>query len=294
MARDFCIIGAGTVGTALAYLLSRGPWEFVGAASRSFGSARRACKYVGDGIPADNPADLVSVVDLVFITTPDDAIADVCGDLADENSFRRGMVVAHCSGALGSDVLADSLPAGVHAGSLHPLQTFATIDSAVDLLPGTYCCLEGDERARQVLQDVVETMGARPFTIPTEKKPLYHAAAVMACNYLTVLEGMAVEMGKEAGMEEEIVLQAMMPLIRGTVQNLGDVGLPDALTGPIARGDVETVERHLTTLRENMPDLLPMYGMLGRKTVELAEEQGNIGEDAAAYLRKVMETAAQD
>lgn len=293
MSRDFCIIGSGKVGTALAYLLSGGPWEFVGAASRSFESARRACKFVGQGIPADNPVDLVSVVDLVFLTTPDDVIVEVCQRLADGGAFRGDMVVAHCSGALPSAVLADYLPKEAHAGSMHPLQTFATLDSAVDLLPGTYCGVEGDERATEVLHQVAETIGARPFTIPTENKALYHAAAVMACNYLTVLESMAVEMGEEAGMPQDICLQALMPLIRGTVENLETVGLPDSLTGPVARGDVKTVERHLDALRRKMPELLPVYGQLGQKTIALAQEQGSIDQETARVLRKMLETESE-
>lgn len=293
MSRDFCIIGSGKVGTALAYLLSGGPWEFVGAGSRSFESARRACKFVGDGIPADNAAELVSVVDLVFLTTPDDVIVEVCQTLADAGAFRAEMVVAHCSGALPSTALSDCLPEEAHAGSMHPLQTFATVDSAVDLLPGTYCCVEGDERAKEVLQQVAQTVGARSFTIPTENKSLYHAAAVMACNYLTLLQSMAVDMGEKAGMPEDMCVEAFMPLIRGTVENLEMVGLPDSLTGPVVRGDVKTVESHLEALRQKMPELLPVYNLLGQKTVALAQEQGGIDQETARIFREMFGVASE-
>jgi predicted short-subunit dehydrogenase-like oxidoreductase (DUF2520 family) len=289
MSHDFCIIGAGVVGTSLAYLLRHAGWEFLGAASRSFESARRACKFVGDGIPTGNAVDLARVADIVFITTPDDAIEGVCEELAEAEAFRDGAVVAHCSGALSSEVLAAARECGAAIGSLHPLQTLPTVERAVDLLPGSWCCIEGDPEAVERLEEAARKIKAHPLTVKTEKKPLYHAAAAVACNYLVTLEDAALRLAEEAGIAREEALEALMPLIRGTIANLEEAGPTAALTGPIARGDVETVRGHLEALRQHTPDLLPLYSVLAERTIEIAREKGTLSESQSEHLLRLLE-----
>ena len=184
----FCIVGAGKVGSALARLLSQAGWEFLGAASRSLESAERACRFAGCGRPSTDAAKLTRAADLIFITVPDDAISSVCRELAEAGGISSGAVVAHCSGAHSSSVLEDARGCGGAVGSMHPLQSFATAEQAVRLLPGAYCCIEGDPSAVEVLREAAGAMGAKVLAIPAEGKALYHAAAVMACNYLVALE----------------------------------------------------------------------------------------------------------
>lgn len=289
MPRTFCIIGAGSVGQALAYLLHHAGWTFIGAASRKFESASEACRFVGDGIPAEDKGELANAADLIFVTTPDEAIAGVCEELADQDAIRPGSVVAHCSGGLSSSILEPARKCGAHIGSLHPLQTLPDPERGVALLPQSKCCVEGDEKAVETLREVVDSLGAEAFTIPTGRKALYHAAAVMACNYLVTLESVAVRMGEEAGMESGTVLEAFLPLIRGTVTNLEDVGLPEeALTGPIARGDVATVRHHMEEIRESMPQLLPLYCELARQTVQVARTGGELDETEAEHMNRLI------
>jgi predicted short-subunit dehydrogenase-like oxidoreductase (DUF2520 family) len=132
-------------------------------------------------------------------------------------------------------------------------------------------------------------MGGRPFRIATEAKPLYHAAAVMACNYVVALEDVAVEMAAEAGLPRERALEALLPLVRGTVENLAQVGLPDALTGPIARGDVETVQRHLEALGPLGPAPNQIYRVLGRAALRVARARGGISAERAARITEMLE-----
>ena len=284
MGHTFAIIGAGKVGTALSKLLAGAGYEFLGAASRSIHSAQRACKFAGHGRAVADASELTQAADLVFITTPDDEISATCRRLSEGGAFRPGAVVAHCSGALPSTVLESAHAAGAHVGSLHPLQTLATAEQAVRVLPGSYCCIEGDAEAVRALEGVARALRMHVMTIPTEGKTLYHAAAVMACNYLVALEHAALKLSAEAGIDRAAALRAALPLIGQTVKNLADVGVPQSLTGPVARGDVETVRRHLQAIQSRLPELLGLYKLLGREAVEVALEAGTLSKERAAEL----------
>jgi len=284
----FAIIGAGKMGTALARLLSQAGYGFIGAASRSLDSARRACELVGAGEPTTDAPALTRSAGLVLLTVPDDAIARVCRELAAASAFGEGAVVAHCSGAYDSTVLAPARACGASVGSMHPLQTLATVEQAMQALPGSFCCVEGDPHAASVLSDVARAFGGRVMSIPTEGKPLYHAAAVTACNFLVALVEAALKLDEAAGIGRAEALQSLMPLVRATVDNIERVGIPQCLTGPIARGDVETTGRHLRAIGQAAPDLLPLYRALGLQTVEVALAKGTLPRERAAELREML------
>jgi len=289
--RSFAIVGPGKVGSALAKLLCRAGYRFIGAAGRRPDSARRACEFAGCGRPTTRAAEVTREAELVFITTPDDAIATVCLELAQQRALRPGAVLAHCSGALASEVLAPARGLGASVGSMHPLQSFATAEQAVQLMPGSFCCIEGDEPARGVLHEAALALGARAMSIPTEGKALYHAAAVVSCNYLVALQNAALKLAQAAGLRRAQALEALLPLIRGTVNNMERLGIPECLTGPIARGDVETVRRHLRAIESQAPSLLPLYRTLGLETVEVALAKGSLTTGAAEALRRAFRGA---
>jgi len=290
MSRSFAIVGAGKVGSALARLLSEHGYEFLGAASRSISSAEAACEFAGSGTPYTEVPPLVRPADLVFLTVPDDAIQKVCSQIARGGAFGQGQVITHCSGALDSTILSPAAEAGASVGSMHPLQSFATAEQALSILPGSYCCIEGDDTAVELLREVAHALECPPMTIPTEGKTLYHAAAVVACNFLVALEDAAVEVDGAAGINRQQALQSLMPLIQGTVKNLEEVGLPDCLTGPIARGDVETTRKHLEELQRACPEVLPLYRTLGRRTVDIGRRKGTLDKDRAKALRELFDT----
>jgi predicted short-subunit dehydrogenase-like oxidoreductase (DUF2520 family) len=284
MDRTFCIVGAGKVGTALARLLSDAGWAFVGAASRSRRSAETACQFAGTGRPTNRPADVTAEAGLVFITTPDDVIGSVCEGLAAEGAFREGSVVAHCSGALPSSVLAAARACDASVGSIHPMQSFATAEQAVRILPGSCCCVEGDAEAVTLLRHVAEALDAHVIAIATEDKPLYHAAGCVASNYLVALQHAALKLTDAASISREDAMRLLVPLVKGTAANFAEVGLPDCLTGPISRGDVETVRRHLQAIEGAAPKLLPLYRVMGRETVEVGRAKGTLSPEAASTI----------
>jgi predicted short-subunit dehydrogenase-like oxidoreductase (DUF2520 family) len=282
------IVGAGVLGTSLGMLLKRAGHEIVAVSSRTLKSARAAVKEIG-GTPAVGDVGMAPLgADLVILAVPDRAIPSVAIQLAAGGALRRGAVVAHVSGALPAGVLTGVRAAGAHAGSMHPLQSFAGVETAVASLPGTFFFLEGDPEAVDVLRSVVLSIDGRPVPIDSASKALYHAAAVAASNYVVTIVDYAAGLMSKAGVPQDVALPALLPLVQGTLRNLETVGLPGALTGPIARGDVGTVRNHLRALRRAPGDLVRLYVALARKTVEVALRKGKIEREAADALLRLL------
>ncbi len=288
MKPSIAIIGCGKVGTSLGAFLYRAGYPIAGLASRTAASVERASEVIGSGRAANDSADAAKSGEVVLITTPDDAIADACAAIAARGGFRPGHVVLHCSGALPSTLLADAAAAGAAVGSLHPLQSFAGIRVDANPFEQIIMAIEGDDHAVSSARSMADDLGAIPITIRTEGKVLYHAAAVAASNYLVTLMGMSLGMLENAGIDRQQGFSVLAPLIHGTLGNIDRVGIPDALTGPIARGDVETVAAHVRQIRNRMPDRLSLYCRMGLDTVEIALAKGGIDEAVAEDLRRVL------
>ncbi len=286
--RRIALIGAGVVGTSLAKALGGCGHAIVGVASRTEEGARRAAERLGGAPAFRRAAQAVREADLVLLTPPDRSIDLVCGEIAAEGGFRPGTLVLHASGALDSGVLRPAREAGCEVASVHPLQTFASVEAALALFAGTYFFWEGSDGAGTTVESLVRELGGIPVAIATEGKALYHAAAVVACNYLVTLAREAVALMTAAGVPAELGLPALLPLIRGTVRNLEGVGLPAALTGPIARGDAATVARHLSALQARAPAVAALYRGLGRATVGLGREKGTLTAEAAAEIDRLL------
>jgi len=277
-------IGIGVVGTALARGLSRAGYAVVAVASRRFESARRLAAAIPGCMAYPETQAVANAADLVFITTRDDAIAEVARSVR----WVSGQMVVHTSGAATVSALAASKEAGALVGSFHPLQTFADADQALTSLPGTTFVLEGKGQVLECLKKIAEDLGGRYLTIRSEDKTLYHAAAVMASNYTVTLMHMAVDMWRAFGVEPPVALQALLPLLRGTVRNIEVVGLPHCLTGPVARGDVTTVQAHLETLAKRAPELLPAYRELALQAIPVGIAKGTLDPAAAELLRQAL------
>ncbi len=286
---EFCIIGPGRLGTALAVLLHGAGWEFIGASGRSARNAVRACEAVGAGTPAAEPAALTAASRLVIITTPDDAINRVCREIASTDGFCEGSVVAHCSGLLSSSALAPARECGAFAGSLHPIQTFPTWTDAVRTLPGSCCCIEGDAEALKILCIAASDLNLKRIHVPADGKALYHAGAVAASNLLAALLDLAQELEIAAGLPPGDALEPFIPLVQRTVENISRMGTVRALTGPFSRGDYETIRTHIQHISAGCPQALPAYKTLGRRALELGVRQGGISEPVARSIRRLLD-----
>ena len=287
-------IGAGKVGTALASLLHARGVDVVAVSGRSMADARRMALAAGlGGTAAKERAATLAGADIVFLTVPDDAIAPLCKEIAAEGGWRYGQGVVHCSGALSSEVLQPARDSGALVASFHPLQAFASLSAALDNIPGATFALEGDPALVAQLDRLVELLGGTALHLRAGEKTLYHAAAAIASNYTVTLAALASDLLVREGVAPDLntALHYLMPLLKGTVDNLDTLGLPDALTGPLARGDVGTIARHLEALEACAPELAHLYRHLARLTLPLAREKGHLDSEMVRGLERLLENS---
>ena len=278
-------IGAGKTGSAMAIGLSCVGYQVSAVHSRSFASAERLSSLLPDCHACQQPQEVADSSDMVFITTPDDAIASV----AEQIHWRRGQYVLHCSGALSLDVLEPARRDGAVTGSLHPLQSFAGMDQAVNNLPGSTFALEGREPLLSLLKQIVNLLKGNAIVLKAGDKALYHAAAVFTSNYTVTLLGMAAKLWESFGIPQEEAVPALLPLLRGTVDNIESVGLPNCLTGPVARGDLDTIRKNLEAITASCPSLLSVYKEMGQQSIPIAVASGSIDEEKARMLRSILD-----
>ncbi|MBN2489725.1 MAG: DUF2520 domain-containing protein [Planctomycetes bacterium] len=276
VARDptVAIVGAGRLGSVLARALAGAGWRVVAVCDRDRAAARALADRLG-GVPvAPDAAAALAAAGVVFLTVPDDALAPLAAALAAGPSV-AGKIVFHTSGALTAVVLAPLAAAGARAGTLHPLQTFADPARGAECLTGVRWTGDGDVEAMALGERLVRELGGRLLRVPAAGRVLYHAAAVVASNGLVALAGQAERLLAAAGVAPEEALGALLPLMRSTLENLGRGSAAQALTGPVVRGDVDTVRRHLAALAESgRPDAADFYRALGRACLELAAARG--------------------
>lgn len=284
---SIAIIGLGKVGTAVGYLLKSAGYPIVAASGRSLENLRDNMKYTGGRVFA-SPAEAASLAECILITTSDDAIASVCKEIVVGGAVRVGKKVIHLSGSGGLDLLQDARGAGALVGSIHPLQSFASIEGAIKSIPGSAFGITADEAIKDWSVRMVLDLGGIPFFISEDNKPLYHIAACIASNYLTTLMHIVEEIYLSIGMERSGALDAFWPLVQGTMNNLQTKGTVQALTGPIARGDAGTIEKHLTAIRKKMPHILPFYCIVGMKTVEVGLKKKTLKPQDAEIIRNML------
>jgi len=279
-------IGAGTVGTALAVRLSEKGYPVVAAASRTLASAQALAARIEGCSAYASVEEATKAADLVFITTPDAAIGAVAAIVR----WRAGQCVVHCSGVDSLDVLEPARQQGALVGAFHPLQSFASVEQALYNLPRSTFALEASSPALlETLRAMALSLEGMPVVLGAGDKVLYHASAVIACNYLVTLAKMATDLWEKLGVPRQDAIKALLPLVQGTVNNLEQVGLPNCLTGPISRGDVSTVEKHLRALVQRAPELLPAYQELGKQTIPIALAKGRLDLGKARQLRELLE-----
>lgn len=288
MPKSVSIIGSGTVGTAVGHLLKSKGYDIKGVAARRLEHAESAVAFIGAGSAGTDIVEAASGADWVFITTPDKAIREACEAIAAGGGFKKSALVVHFSGALSSEELESAARQGARVISLHPIQSLASVEQAVKNLPGSFFSMEGDPDAADEGREIVDALGGLLVVIPTGKKALYHAGAAIASNYLVSVVDFAVSVFENLGMERDDALKAIFPLIQGTVNNIEKVGVPDALTGPIARGDVGTVQGHIEALLHTMPERLELYRQLGAYTVKVGREKGSLREEDAERLLQIL------
>jgi predicted short-subunit dehydrogenase-like oxidoreductase (DUF2520 family) len=273
------IVGAGRAGAALGHALAGKGCRICGVASRSLASAQKlAARY--QAAASIKPQEVTAKAQVIFITTPDDSIAETARQTAQAGGFKEGQFVYHSSGALGADVLAAAKECGAFVGCMHPLQTLA---GNQDLLVNCYFALDGDGEAVETAKGLVQLIGGTSLHVPAESRALYHAAASVASNYLVALLHAAGHMLKEAGINDGT--KVLMPLVAGTLKNIENQGTIAALTGPISRGDIKTVAKHFDALKGTGE--ADLYAALARYTIQIAVEKGTLDTNKAEEIMKL-------
>jgi predicted short-subunit dehydrogenase-like oxidoreductase (DUF2520 family) len=267
------IIGAGHLGRTMGRLWHQAGMLDIGAVlTGREESAAQAVAFIGAGHAVRDIAGSAGAA-LYLLATPDALIEASCEALVASGAIRAGCIVFHCSGTLASDVLRSARDAGAHVASIHPIRSFAQPEQVLASFAGTWCGIEGDAEALAVLAPLFEGLGAKLVAIRAEAKTLYHAAAVFASNYLVTIGDAALQAYGGAGITREDALQMIAPLMQNTLANLLAHGPEAALSGPVARGDMETVARHGQALQAFDAGLGELYLAMVSATAAIAERR---------------------
>ena len=274
------VIGAGPVATALAGALRLGGVPVLGLWARRPAQARAAGASAGVAAFSSAPPDILLEARVVLLAVRDQVIGEVARMLAGTGLIGKRHVLLHCAGAASAHELfggvADQV-AGV--GTLHPLSAIAEGKIAMRALRGTVFGIEGDDAGRAAASNLVAALGGIVLPLDGSQMAAYHAAAALASNYLVATIDAAAEVLASVGVTPEKAAQALIPLAEGALRNIAAQGTTSGLTGPVRRGDVETIRRHLKTLQDK-PELAEIYRALAKRAVEIASRIG--GGDAPA------------
>ncbi|GAA5177442.1 Rossmann-like and DUF2520 domain-containing protein [Niveibacterium umoris] len=262
------LIGAGRLGRSLARLWHRaGVLEIGLVCDIATDVAADAVRFIGAGTAATTTPSVPAAFTL--IATRDDAIRAAAVTLANSGILRSGDIVFHCSGALTADVLSVARARDAMVASVHPMRAFADPAAATQAFAGTVCASEGDASAVAALAPLFEAIGGRRIDIAPQHKLLYHAGAVMACNHLVALMEGAVQCLEHAGLPRDDAWRALRPLVDGTLAAIDHAGTQKALTGPLARGDRETVRAECAATAALDPDIGRAYAALSALALHL-------------------------
>jgi len=274
------VVGAGRAGTAMAVALSRAGHRVVAASAVSQESLSRIGRSLPGAVVA-RPEQVVEQADLVLLTVPDDALADLVAGLAATGVRLEGRLLAHASGRHGLDVLEPAVRRGALPLALHPVMTFTGRADDAAKLTGVSFGVTAPAQLRLVAEALVVEMGGEPVFIAEENRGLYHAGLASAANHLVTLVVQSSDLLREAGVPDPA--RMLGPLLSAALENvlaLGDL----ALTGPVARGDAETVAAHVQAIAAAAPEALGAYLAMARLTADRALAAGTLSASDAQRL----------
>lgn len=266
------IIGAGNLGKTIGKLIFSNEIGFIQEiCNTSAKSGSEAASFIGQG--EVKIIDELLPADITFITTPDDQIELCCQQLSKSSKLKKNSIVVHCSGSLSSEVLRAVKEKGCFVASVHPMRSFVKPDISFKQYGGTYCAIEGDDEAINILENLFTKIGSVVYAINKDKKSSYHAAGVFASNYLVTLCQNSLLCLKDAGVEHEMSMKIITSLMQSTLNNLETtLSPPKSLTGPIKRGDINTITKHLNDLPEPLSNLYKTLGLATLGIANLPEE----------------------
>jgi predicted short-subunit dehydrogenase-like oxidoreductase (DUF2520 family) len=286
------IVGAGKVGTVLGRVLVEEGGRIVAVVSRTIRSAVTAGRYLRCRNSSTELSAIPPDTAIIYLTVPHAAVGEIARALAElpGRSFRR-LAVCHASGMLTAEVLQPVRERGASVFSFHPLQTFPREFRPQDIVGtarGIYYGVDGDPRALRIARRLARALKGHVIEIPPQMRVLYHAACVLASNHLTAMLSLLDTMFQRIVPGERRFFPVFKPIIAATLANIEKTSPARALSGPVARGGVETVAQHFEAVRRWAPELVPYFAAMSLETVRLASAKGSIDEDRARALQDVI------
>lgn len=278
-------IGAGRLGTALAWSLTERGLRVTAVASMVPADAERLAAPIAGCSVASNSQEVVDTCDLVFVTTPDGAIDTTTA----QARWRRDMAAVHCSGVTEVSALDSAARDGAAIGGFHPMQTFGDPAAAVRSLPGCTITIEAQEPLNSTLVVIAERLECRVNRLPPGMRGRYHAAAGYTSQFINALFAEASTIWQSWGASEEDAVRALLPLARGTLASIESAGIAAGMPGPVSRGDVGSIEKHVAALSPLGRDVMEFYRVVCERTIPLGTRRGAIDEETAARLRGILQ-----
>ncbi|WP_345811433.1 DUF2520 domain-containing protein [Paraburkholderia sp. PREW-6R] len=272
-------IGAGRLARCLALGFSRAGYPVTAVASRTAASAHHLASQTDHCVAFGDPQQVIDAADVIFLTVPDDSIGTTAhtlrfgGPSAATSTAANGKALVHCSGASPVDLLAPARDQGAAIGGFHPLYLFSGDAADVERIAGCSVTIEADGALKDTLTALAVALGCHPLSIPPGGRMLYHAAAHYAASFALCSLAECVTLWQTLGMTEEDALRALLPMLSGTIEAARDKGLPNALAGPVSRGDTGVVQKQLALLESFGGDHAALYGLMSRRAVGLAERR---------------------
>lgn len=279
-------IGAGKVAQTLANAFSAAGLCVVGASSRRSENLIALVKRCPAAAAMFTAQEVVDKSDIVFLTVADDAIQEVCRQLA----WRKGVAVVHCSGATEVEALVNAKREGALIGGFHPMQMFTNPDVALEGLAGCTVGVEAEEPLRGLLFALAEAVKCHPIQIQPGVRALYHASAYYVGPFLIALLQEGLNLWKSFGADEDQALKAMIPLLAGTVAAVLDGGLARGMGGCVARGDLGTMKRHLEAMDSMNPEAGKLYRALAVRNIPLGLQRGSLTPERAESMHALLAT----
>lgn len=288
MKQSIALIGPGRVGCAVSKRLLEAGYPLTAVISRKQKRAAEACSFLGCStkLASDQITD-ATTAEIIILAVPDDQIQNIALHLQTLSPLSERATLIHFSGLHPAKIMRhNSSPASLL--SMHPLLPFADRQNGFDHLNQCPCTLEGDNpQALALGQELIKAIGGHSFVLDSDKKPLYHAAACVASNYLVTLLASARDLLIECGIEPDKAIPLLLPLVQASLNNVKDLGPEQGLTGPIVRGDMGTVRNHIQTLQNDAPELLHLYLKMGEHTAILAGKSGRLGPKSVTEFRNL-------
>ncbi len=290
MKPSIALIGPGKVGSAICKRLQLAGYPITAVIGRNGERAKEACSFIGcPTTVASVQLTALSTAQIVLLAVPDDQIKPVAQCLLAETKLSPQTTMVHFSGLHPAEIMCQNSTTAVLL-SLHPQLPFANRLIAFDKLAQCPCALESNDKNALVLgRQLVDAIGGKHFTIASDKKKLYHAAACIASNYLVTLLASAQDLLVKCDIEKDQIVPLLLPLVQASLDNVHQLGSEQGLTGPIVRGDIGTVAKHLEALQNNAPELLPLYQQMGKLTTALSQKSERLDVATATDIDKLFD-----